>query len=638
MSPSPPGISRATRKNLKMHRTRGNLLLSALFMAAFLFFLSVALVVTNREDIRYTLFVDHKMRSSLAADGALDAALQVMRSQPDWESQISNLPIQFASGAASRVVWRPWTAPPAGGDARYQVPRMTTRLPAVEVVASGISGAFRSDRHLLLEEFRIADSVLSEGRKPHLFAVIDDKLEVLTPSFTWEGVGELDAEYLINTLSAGGDALHYLARERGATPPELMDFPLTVTPEGVRIPGEFSAAPIQIPKGHGGLGLVLKEAQWDWETLPDPGEQLGTRVDSNVKPDPSGKAEASAGGKGWDNMTLSWDTIALSPSDLTVDYSFFNGPRLEWYNLAGTVAAFHQGKYYCHGKHYFYSGFRYKNSESPGGMVRSQGKEPSLFEEPCILEYNAESKKWRPILDYLKVTDPELEPTIVDGVRPDIHALMVDEDGKVYTREAGSSSPQWWRVADEKLISASELPAQAQIHLFRKDKLTLQPRLGAQVPAGLLQLSNYDIAGYLPESLPARNDGPINPEAVGTMNSNEPRLEFFWSYQPALMTSFKTDLYCLVQCTSRYQLPDKPEPVVQQTRCLAHFDGETWQLLPAGFGLLLPSTSSYRSEVKLGYGGGLGKVTTAQRLILGGYATDRPLLRRYVPVARWGPG
>ena len=44
---------------MKRIRRAGNLLLSALFMAAFLFFLSVALVLTNREDIQYTLFIAH---------------------------------------------------------------------------------------------------------------------------------------------------------------------------------------------------------------------------------------------------------------------------------------------------------------------------------------------------------------------------------------------------------------------------------------------------------------------------------------------------------------------------------------------------------------------------------------------------
>ena len=60
-------------------KRRGNLLLSALFMSAFLFFLSVAIVVTNREDIRSTLLADHKMRAEFAADGTLDRDIQVMR-------------------------------------------------------------------------------------------------------------------------------------------------------------------------------------------------------------------------------------------------------------------------------------------------------------------------------------------------------------------------------------------------------------------------------------------------------------------------------------------------------------------------------------------------------------------------------
>lgn len=77
---------------------RGNLLLSALFMSAFLFFLSVAIVVTNREDIRSTLLADHKMRAEFAADGTLDRDIQLMRSNPEWESALNN-GVSFSSGA-----------------------------------------------------------------------------------------------------------------------------------------------------------------------------------------------------------------------------------------------------------------------------------------------------------------------------------------------------------------------------------------------------------------------------------------------------------------------------------------------------------------------------------------------------------
>lgn len=606
-------------------------------MAAFLFFLSVALVVTNREDIRYTLFVDHKMRSNLAADAALDSALQTMRSVPDWESSLSNMPLSFASGAAYKVTWLPWNQP-ATGDGRHSIPQQVGRSTGIELIATGISGAFRSERHLLLEEFRLADSALVGGRKPHLFAVMGNNLQVLSPAFVWEAVATLHPQFLLRTVSAGGESLHYLAQEQGATPPEIQDFAMITTPEGVRIPGDMANSAMQIPRGHGGNILVLRDNKWDWELLPDPGEQLGgIRAQPTIAQDPSGTAEAKMGGKGWDDLTLDWDTIALSPSALTVDYSYFNGPRIEWYALTGQAAEFSNGKYYCHGTHYFYSGFRFKNSESPGGMVRSQGKDASLFQEPCILEYTASSKTWKPILDFLQVTDPLLEPTILPGLRPGQDSLVVDSSGTVYVKAQDATDHQWYRVTAERLQLAG-LPTQPQLHFYNTQPLFFQPRTGSQVPTGTLALNQHDIAAYFPTFFPPRNIAPATVSGASIVPRIEPRLDLTWTYRPNSLTSFQKDLFCLATLMVRYEKPDSSEKVEEQATCLAHFDGENWQILPAGLGLLLPPGSALRSELKLGYSGGPGPATAAERLVLGGYASDKPLLRRYVPVARWGPG
>jgi hypothetical protein len=612
---------------------RGNLLLSALFMAAFLFFLSVALVVTNREDIRYTLFVDHKMRASLAAEGMLDYALDTMRNHSDWEGRINSWQPGFASGARGSVQTRFWSTTPLPENlSRYSLPQNGEALAGVELIATASSGPFRSERHMLLEEFRFADSLLAQGGKPHLFALTGNNVQVLTPSFVWEPVGVTPCQPLPNTLSAGGESLHFLAQGQGTKPPQIQDFSKNV--QGDLIMADPNLAPTvqQIPVGHGGSVLVLKNDKWVWEVLPDPGDQLGTMVQPSIVPE-----NDPEGAKGWDKMTLNWDTIALSPSQLTVDYSYFNGPRINWYSLSGTRAEVHKGNYICHGIHYFYSGFRFKNTPTSDGKVESKGKDNTLFQEPCILQYNVQSKKWTVLIDFLIVGDPLEEPTVVGGPRPDPNTLLVTTGPRVYCRQAGVADNAWLEVQKEQL-QLSSLPKRASLFALGEDLLYCDPRLPNPLSVPLFALNRYDIAPYFPKFLPALNPQAGYDPKLNPVGEQEPILDLHWSVLENSFTGYDQDLFCIVKLVSAVKPPGAGSPTTSEVSALAHFDGKRWQILPAGLGLLLPADSTFRRELMLDYTGALGPAIGATKIVLGGYPSDKPLLRRYVPVARWGSG
>ena len=618
---------------MKQTSRRGSLLLSALFMAAFLFFLSVALVVTNREDIQYTLFVDHKMRSNLAADGMLDYALNVMRENPDWESRLSGWQPTFASGATGGVRTQLWTsAPQPNNVSRYSLPKINSNLPAIELIGSAESGPFHSERHMLLEEFRLADSLLSGNVKPHLFALTGGNLQVLTPSFTWEAVGAPPFTPLPGTVSAGGEDLHYLAEGQGTKPPEIQDFS-KLTVAGIVMAGPtMTPTSQQIPVGHGGSVLELNASKWEWKVIPDPGEQLGTIVQPSIVPPTD-----SSGAAGWDKMTLDWDTIAKTPSALTVDYSYFNGPRINWYSLTGTRAEVRDGTYTCHGIHYFYSGFRFKNTPTSNGMIESKGKNNSLYHEPCVLQYNSKSGKWTVLLDFLKVGDPLEEPTIVSGPRPDPNSLVVTTGPRVYCKQAGSGDNSWYEVQPEQL-QLSSLPKRPNLYALDKEFLYCDPRLPNPLSLPMTVMNLHDIAPYFPEFLPVLNPAGTYDPRLTPIGGQEPPIYLNWSIDETTLTGAKQDLFCIATLYSVITPPSGGQPTTSQVSALAHFDGKRWQLLPAGLGLLLPSNSSYRRELLRDYAGGLGPAVGATKLVLGAYATDKPLLRRYVPVARWGNG
>ena len=602
-------------------------------MAAFLFFLSVALVVTNREDIQYTLFVDHKMRANLAAEGMLDYALDIMRNHSDWEGRLANWRPGFASGAQGSVQTRFWSTTPMPNNlSRYSVPKVSGGLAAIELVATATSGPFRSERHMLLEEFRFADSLLTQGGKPHLFALTGNNLQVLTPSFSWEAVGNAPFTPIPGTLSAGGETLHFLAEGQGTKPPEIKDFSKIQVGE-IIVPGpNLTGTPVQIPVGHGGSVLVLKGSKFEWEAVPDPGDQLGSIVQPSIIPE-----NDSSGATGWDKLTLDWDVIAKSPSQLTVDYSYFNGPRINWYSLTGTRAEVINGNYICHGIHYFYSGFRFKNTPTSDGNVESKGTDNTLFHEPCVLKYNFAEKKWTLLIDFLKVGDPLEEPTIVSGTKPDPNSLVVMPGPRVFCKQAGAADNVWYEVQKDQL-QPSNLPKRTPLFALGEEILYCDPRHPNPLSVPLAALNRHDIAPYFPEFLPVMNQsGPYDPK-IDLTGEQEPPIQLHWSVLENTFTGYSKDLFCIVKLVSAINPPAGGPPTTTEVSTLAHFDGKRWQLLPAGLGLLLPEKSSFRRELMLNYGGGLGPAVTATKLVLGGYPSEKPLLRRYVPVARWGSG
>lgn len=616
-------------------------MISALFMAAFLFFLSVALVVTNREDIRYTLFTDHKMRSNFAADGMLDYALQYIRNTQQWEQSLPNEHPEFASGAYGSASAKPFVVPNAASSPRYSIPAVDfSSGPALELIAQASSGPFQSERHLLLEEFRLADSIANEGRKPHLFAVSDSGLQVLAPSFKWEGLGGFTGGTPVpQSFSACGQELRYCAEGDGVDPPQIKDFQKIALPNGPVLPGPFEASSKQIPKGQGLRMLVLNGDKFEWQLLPDPGEPVPDGLSSVAQAKVLGEGgleSLSEGGdpinKTWAELTLDWNVLAKSPSDLTVPYEYFNGPRINFYAVTGKVAVTDKNNaYYVHGTHYFYAGMRFKNTEQPGNQVLSQGKDATLYAEPCILKLK--DKKWTPVLDLLKVEDLWTEPTVVPGPRPDPSTLLLNpESGEVFVKELGKDDPNWLR-ADAAGISSGGPRGTRDLFFYGQQMVDFAERpQNPEYQGRLYGLTVHDIGSSFPAYLPARNQN--YPTGQANTATAEPERKLFWNVVPGKQAGYHEDLFSLVDLTCVTQEAGQPPKQEQPVRALAHFNGKFWQILPAGLGKLLPN-GSYGHEVQLDYAGGLGP-TGAVKYVLAGYITDRPLLRRYVPVARWG--
>lgn len=564
---------------------RGNLLLSALFMAAFLFFLSVAIVVTNREDIRSTLLADHKMRAEFAADGTLDRNIQLMRSTPDWEAALNN-PISFASGAT----------------VQSSVRRLSASMLSLDVQAT--SNLVRADRHWVLEEFRLADSLAAGNTKPHLFAMQGSGWSVLGPNFKWQTLGSLSSEVLPHTFAAGGGPVFYLVRDE-IDPPVIQDFTVASVGFNIHNNAGFGPTGATLPRGHGPYVVELKDDKFTPVKVTDPGDakMLGRIRQPTIN--------------GQENGTPTFATVTINGTPTTIDTSLYQGPILETYLLTGTAAVAVDNAYYCHALHVYYRGFKFQNDASGGQGTFVMPVGP--LQEPAILKYDG--KAWSKVVDLLKVPDDQTQPEILGGPRPDPNYLWVTGGGTVYAREAGG--------ANLLTVSGNQFAAGSAI---QGDLFTYQEALVSvtkDATTGLTRLSQYDPALTLPKSVPGRNLGaqPFRANGMVVTLKEEKALDLRYSTKASPVATAKQDLFALVTCQGVIPGQQAPQSSVQ---LLAHYDGKNWQFLPNGMADALPN-SSYFLESQRDYGGKAQDLGGAVALALAGYASNQPLLRRYSP-------
>jgi len=575
-----------------MRRRRGNLLVSALFMAAFLFFLSVALTVTNREDIRSTLLADHKMRAEMAADGCLEYALQLMRNQPNWEESLRQQ--TFASGAVVELRQR------------------TTRPGFVEITAQANSNLVKADRHLLLEEFRLADSVALTGLKPHLFMLRQGQggftLSVLGPNFRWQDLGAQSADTLPKTLSAQGGPLFLQESTKGSVPPVLQDWQPSIDAQGIVHAGGFGPVSQTLPQGNGALIFRLEQGKFVAEQIPDPGDTLGRVKQATINGSENGQP-----------------TYTPLPTGGMLDTSEYQGPCVEWYILAGTAAAAGPGNtYYCHGRHLYFRGVRFRNTagSTPPGQVTPGG----FYDEPCILKYTKGAPNWEKVVDLLKVTDDLSEPEVVGGPRPDISSLWVTSQGKVFCKQAGEKT--LLSVVGNQFAAGSSYTT--ELIQYRESLLATVVR--EDKGQGL---SQFDPASFLPKSIPGRNLGAtLKIPGVGLTFTEEPGINLVYNLQNSPSAAAADDLFVMLGVNKVHSDPNSKIALPPAEIQLAHFDGKIWQILPRGLPGFL-GEYTYFVEAQRDLQGTPRSVVGAHALALAGYNSDQPLLRRYVPLLHY---
>lgn len=472
-------------------KNQGNVLITAIFMSVFLFFLSVALVSSNRMDISLGLSVDHRLKADTAARAGLNWALHTMRTEPDWTKQLDIGPPVLESGAQIKVEVR----------ARSEKEGSSYLLLVTSVGTSGLVSA----RHwAVVEEVKkvgaskhkkdqIPVQLFSRSEIDNQGKMEDNGLAMMASDFQWYSLATLPTKHdETNTIEANGGPIFAFAPEgTAASPPSfIVSLPMFL-PNGNQTQGP----PIRlelVPPGRHLMTLQVdpKTKEMKWVDIPDPGTQkdLGKvkgipeindewekslpivkmwedprKVEEDDDRPHWSTRHISLTGKGdrdsgfevftinnedgiWDpetglmrriTDTKPWSEVAYvdskTTSELTLDWAEITGLRiyLEWYSLVGDALSARGNKIACQAIHTFYGQLPFAG-EQKFVDFGTPIYESIVYQAPCVLEYDLDTKKWTRLVDLMEVPSPDTSPNIERSREWRPNFLKVDSEGRPY--------------------------------------------------------------------------------------------------------------------------------------------------------------------------------------------------------------
>lgn len=415
---------------MKLREDRGNILVTALFVAVFLFFLSTALLLSNRQDIALSLSMEHKLKADSAARSAAAETYGQLRQLGEFRGLSGK---GGASGVETRVQL-------------VEMPATGRRGKVVRVHCRATSGPVSSyvTYHLLKNSFLASESgdgkvmLLPQGKDKAtaIFAngVLTELGEVLPNGMVaYGGPAFLATAATTQSQVAFRDKIPVFP-ESGEGPLKVIDPALTLAPNS----GDETVL----------SRLDYKGNTFSWTSVPPPTE-LGTPIpDISDRPvvfkiDASGAWNSVAvAGRGNQLSSYSWydsqpDTAAIEEAQgltrgpvipaIGAREGGSGMPTSSWYITRGAIAPSGQGVY-THGWQYLYRPYRGGVPDNVTGISGSR-----LTRWPCLLHYSGEgvwTKVWGPLDD-----SGNVESSIV----PDPAHLWATSKGKLYGLTGGSA-------------------------------------------------------------------------------------------------------------------------------------------------------------------------------------------------------
>lgn len=660
-----------------MRRSRGNIILTALFIAIFLFFLSVALIWTNRQDIALSLSMEHKLKAQSAARSAAYEAFYRLRRHGDLEG--------FQQGTL-----------PSG--AEYDI-QLVTREPLAKrgevllVQARGKSGPVTSYLTLHLLENKIAGPSNENDPRVLLFPPADSDSAAETESETAsETEGSSQAIFGDFEATGGGPGLQagvkategplFFAEEYDELPAAFLDYPAVYGGPFLRTFGPLIVEAPAYPTQPGYKSTRLRYVKYDgnefdWESIDNPedlgdklpdgmGSPLGSPPYAMAAPDNSRWTNGSILGKNvWTGtefesrlVCYNW-TVEKPPardvSDLEpeVEPPATNpeqvGSLIDW-GLGGqrktqqvfqTRGSFYpvRDTVYSHGWHQLYQPHDGSFPYPPGFLDGS-----TLTRWPCILKYTIK-KGWEKAWTGLKE-----DGSVSSELRPDPTVLAVTSTGVIYTVTEteeeqrrlitinGRSISEGDPVPDGQLIVYDDRPYLVSGDPDKAPLIDLQSEEGSidfeTLPQFLPELYGevVDVTGT--EVLLIGIEGgyqgePLDSEKKLTYTAS-PRYEIQYSLDPKSQIAVDgKDLWAIVHIEIEELEPtyekgyvEGPFPVDKKTKigkrtALGRYDGERWHILPAGLRATLrdQGLSAPGSNVVAALYAGLPKQVTRYSII-----------------------
>lgn len=589
----------------RVRKDRGNVILTALFVSIFLFFLSIALLWSNRQDIALSLSMEHKLKAqSEARSMAMEAYANLkefgeLRMTTERTSdnhvvsklQLVSLPPFGDRGKVLLVQVRSTSGPVSCymtlhlletqfADNSY--PNPVLFFPGSESDAGAVYGDFKynllneplegelfANRGPIFKKFpSAAETRAVFVDNPPVF-MEDGSIAYLGPAvITAPPLGE-GQESTFQWLQFQNGRLEY---KDIPAPDNLTGKPLEVDPKSTLVEltgfGNWTNASVR------GVGPQLIRASWI-DSKP-----AASDIDE-IRP-----SLVESGGLGTEPLT---DTRSSSGVQ-------------EWFIPTGAMTS-QKSKLYTHAWHYLYKPFSGGAPEQVNALTAG-----IVTRWPCVLSYDTSSGTWskewaplkesgdvtesrRPSQDVLMVADDGALYTVTEN-QPR-HLLTLEESGKVEvgpTVHSGSlfvynNAPYlvtdngYQNLKDESVIKVSGLP---KVLPGQDGPVLAAPEIGIIAideagtndlsPDGVLEINGTDYKTVMPEYLLSYTLASGTP-AVAGKNIYTP---INVSIDLSAGTEIKAGANGLFD--EDYFEAYKPEGGTT----LAHYDGERWHILPNG--------------------------------------------------------
>ncbi|MFA7479168.1 MAG: hypothetical protein WC314_01595 [Vulcanimicrobiota bacterium] len=623
-----------------MRRSRGNIILTALFIAIFLFFLSVALIWTNRQDIALSLSMEHKLKAQSAARSAAYEAYYRLRKQGTLAG--------FSQGTLSNGV--EYDVELVGKEASNQ------RGEVLLVRARGKSGPVTSYLTLHLLDVSIAGKENEERTRVLFFPGAGGseegaQAEQDEAAATVEGGGG-SALFGDFKLAEGGPGLisgimanqgpAFVAEEGEVEPPSFYDYIPAFTGTFLQAWGPVQVVAPAYPTLSGSRTTTLRTLEYKgdefiWKVI-EPPEDLGD-------PLPEGAIDlfemGAPNNSTWTNASvliknvftgLDYELCAIStawkvkkppaedPSDIEnplytaepqpvgplVDWSSVRSPgKQEKFQTRGAAYPVKQSVY-SHGWHLLYQPHDGSFPSPPTVLDGSM-----LTRWPCVLKFTI-GGKWE------KVWTPLDSSGAVTSVhRPDPRVLAVTSTGVIYSATEPEEGQQrrLLTLDGRNAILGDPLP-EGKLIVYND-----QPYLVSEDPEEppLRHLAGAEHIDFesLPELLPEIHGEVVDVSGteklilgIGGGYAGEPldstrrlsytarpRYDFTYSLDPASPIAVDgSDLWAVVNVLVEESEPSAEKgyldgPYREGTKkTLARYDGKRWHILPNGLRALLRSS------------------------------------------------